>query len=187
MRQSSIREVMKLIVGLLLLLIVEAAPCQAPSPVPHLDMKQYVGQWYEVARYSDKSEKHCVGDAIVLYALGDKPGRFEVVTSCRMKDGVRDIHNKDGKAQDTSGGGALKLASLWPFWTKYWVLALDPGYQWALVGTPNHKNLWILSKTETLSPETLTDIEAKASAQGFNVAKMSIPPQTNIVGAKSVK
>ncbi len=77
-----------------------------------------------------------------------------------------------GKVADTLGDGKLKVSYLWPFSQKYWVLAVGPEYTWALVGNPNHKELWVLSRTETMNPEMLEEIKSKAAAEGFEGAKL---------------
>jgi apolipoprotein D and lipocalin family protein len=156
----------------------QTAAAQSATAAPALDLNRYMGTWYEVARLPDKAERRCVGGAMVLNALADKPHRFQVVDSCRAKDGYTNVRNFNGKEADKSGGGKLKLSSFWPFSTKYWVLALGPTYDWALVGNPNHKSLWVLSRTATLPPEELTKIEALAAAQGFDTSKLAmVKPQ----------
>jgi lipocalin len=52
------------------------------------------------------------------------------------------------------------------------VLATGPNYEWALVGSPNHKTLWVLSRTATLPAETYQQIVSQAAAQGFKTAKL---------------
>jgi lipocalin len=49
-------------------------------------------------------------------------------------------------------------------------------YTWALVGTPNRKDLWIYSRAKTLPPDTLAAIKAQAAAEGFDVRKLVMPP-----------
>jgi apolipoprotein D and lipocalin family protein len=148
-----------------------AAFGQQVTAVAALDLNRFTGTWFEVARLPDKAEKKCVANAIVLYALADKKQRFQVVSSCQVKDGTKDVRNQNGK-MDKLGDGRLKVSTIWPFSTKQWVLAVDPANQWALVGSPNHKTLWVLSRSETLDPVVLTPVEAKAAAEGFNVGKM---------------
>jgi apolipoprotein D and lipocalin family protein len=155
----------------LLLSATRIASAQTATPVPKLDFDRYIGSWYEIARYPIKRQKQCISDEMVLYALADKQNSFQLVTSCRMKDGNSDSWNTSGK-MDAGGSGKLKLLWFWPFYTNYWVLAVGPSYEWALVGTPNHKSLWVLSKTAALEPEVLSEIEAKAAAQGFNTANL---------------
>jgi apolipoprotein D and lipocalin family protein len=150
---------------------------QTVSAVAALDLERYTGTWYEVARYPNKAEKRCVSDGMMLYALGDKPYRFQRVSSCEMKDGVRDVRNANGKAQDKSGDGRFKVSSMWPFSSKQWVLAVGPAYEWALVGAPNHKTLWVLSRTATMTPEVLAEIEGKAAAEGFDKSKLVMVAQ----------
>jgi apolipoprotein D and lipocalin family protein len=160
-----------------MLLVAGQALAQGAQPVPHLDLKQIIGKWYEIARLPEKSEKKCVGDAIVLYAEGNKPWRFSMVTSCRLKDGTTDVHNFTGRETHKVADGQLELNKLLIFHTKHWVLGIAPDDQWVLVGSPNHKNLWILARTSTLSAEAMTQIKGIAAAQGFDVGKLVVGPQ----------
>jgi apolipoprotein D and lipocalin family protein len=155
----------------LFLPISHPASAQAVTAVPKLDLTQYIGTWYEMARYPIKREKECTGDEMMLYALGDKPNSFQLVTSCSIKDDNSDSWNAKGK-QNKAGDGQLNAGSIWPFTTKYWVLATGPAYEWALVGSPDRKSLWVLSRTGTIKPETLAEIEAKAASQGFDTSKL---------------
>ncbi len=168
--------------ALLLLLLFSAAAlapaaAQTPTPIPHLDFQKIVGSWYEIARLPNKLEKHCASDAVQLYTPSFKPSRFAVVDSCREKDGSIDTRNAKGKAQDKSGDGKLRIAHTWPFYRKFWVLALAPDAQWLLIGSPNHKYLWILAHTPTLPAATLADVKARAAAQGFDISKLVPTPQ----------
>jgi apolipoprotein D and lipocalin family protein len=147
------------------------ATAQSATAVPQLAPNSLIGTYFEIARYPIKREKHCVSDEMILYGLNDKPNTFKIVTICQLKGDTSDFWNGSGKFSET-GNGQLKLNWIWPFTTKYWILALAPDYTWALVGTPNHKSLWILSLATTLPPDVLASIEAQASAQGFNTSKL---------------
>jgi apolipoprotein D and lipocalin family protein len=144
----------------------------------HFEMQRYLGRWYEIAHLPGKAEKECVSDGIVLYAEGDKPGRFQFVAACRRKDNSTDSINRSGRAQDKSGDGRLQLQPFWPFWTRYWIFAVGPDYEWALVGTPNRRQLWVLSRQTTLPPAVLAEIERRAAGEGFDPAKLVMTPQS---------
>jgi apolipoprotein D and lipocalin family protein len=158
---------------LLSALIAAATPAAAESAsaVPRLDPNQILGTYYEIARYPIKREKQCLGKELVLYALGDKKRSIQIVTSCQVKADNSLGWNSSGRLSK-AGDGKIKLAWIWPFTTKYWILELAPDASWALVGSPNHKSLWILSRAPALSQETLAHIESTASAQGFNTTKL---------------
>ncbi len=52
------------------------------------------------------------------------------------------------------------------------VLALGPDDDWALVGSPNHKTLWVLARKPALPDDVMAQVKAKATAQGFDAAKL---------------
>ncbi len=166
-----------------LLLAVALLPCgagqasgQTVSAIPKLDLDKFMGTWYEIARLPNKTERHCVSHVQVLFALGDKKGTFQMGTSCTLKDGMPDDYDNSGKL-DKLHDGKLKLGILPLFTSPYWVLATGPDYEWALVGTPKHKTLWILSRNTTLDGGTLNQIKSIATAQGFDLAKLVTPSQ----------
>lgn len=160
--------------AVLLSVLLAGAPvaaAQSVSAVPRLDLQKYVGVWYVVSRIPTKAEKRCLSDNMVLYALGDKARTFQMGTFCTVKGGNPDDLNKTGK-MDKKGDGRLKLPYLVFFSKKYWVLAKGPDYDWALVGSPNHKTLWVLSKTAALSPDRTAEVMKTASAEGFDTSKL---------------
>jgi apolipoprotein D and lipocalin family protein len=160
------------------LAIPHPASAQAVSAIPKLDLTKFIASWYEVAGFPVKAQKHCLSNLLVLYALGDKQNSFQLVTSCQIKDANPDYWNASGKL-DPTGSGRLTLRRLLIFHTGYWVIATGPSYEWALVGNPNRKSLWILSKTATLAPAVLAQVESTASAAGYNTAKLVQLPQHN--------
>jgi apolipoprotein D and lipocalin family protein len=152
-------------------LAVRVGAAQAVQPVAKLDFNSVTGTWFEMARLPDKAEKHCQGDAMRIFALADKKGRFQLVDSCERTDGTKDVRNEDGRLSK-AGDGRRRVIHLWPFSDKQWVLAVGPQQEWMLMGNPNRKELWVLSKTETMTPEVLAQVKGIAAGMGFEVGKM---------------
>jgi apolipoprotein D and lipocalin family protein len=150
----------------------QVGAAQRVKPVAKVDLNAITGTWFEMARLPDKAEKHCAGDAMMIFALGDKKGRFQVVESCERKDGTKEVNNASGRMSKFADG-RLKVSHLWPFSDKRWVLAMGAGQEWVLLGNPNRKELWVLSKTETMTPEVLAQVEGMAAGMGFDVGKMT--------------
>ena len=149
---------------------------QTVRPVPKIDMNRFTGTWYEVARYPKGPEKKCTGQPMGVIAKGLKPNTLQFVHTCEIKGGYTMVRNGKLKPADKSGDGKLKLIYTWPFSTKYWVFALEPEYKWALVGSPNHKELRVLSRTAKMKPEVLAEVEGKAAAAGFSPEKLIVQP-----------
>ena len=144
-------------------------------PVRNFDLGRYLGDWYEIARFENRFEKKCVGNVMARYGATEKPGRITVRNECRQADGRMSVANGYGKVD--GAGGQLKVSFFRPFWAKYWVLAVDPEYQWSLVGEPKREYLWILARTPMLGAEVLEGIKGRAVEQGFDVSKLVMTPQ----------
>ncbi|MFB8832135.1 lipocalin family protein [Azotobacter sp. CWF10] len=103
-------------------------------------------------------------------------GRISVTNACRSGDGERVV--AEGVARTVAGHPGqlqVRFAPDWlswvPLvWADYWVLALDPDYRWALVGEPDRRVLWILSRLPGNGSRTLRSAERKGRGHGLRPA-----------------
>jgi apolipoprotein D and lipocalin family protein len=145
------------------------------QPVAAVDLGRYAGKWYEIASFPMFFQRKCVGDTTAQYAL--KPdGEISVLNRCRTEDG---FDQAEGTAWAVEGGAnaRLKVSFFWPFRADYWVIGLDANYRWAVVGNPNRKYLWILSRTPRLPQEDLELALQSARAQGYDLAQLRYTKQ----------
>lgn len=138
--------------------------------VPKVDLNRYQGRWYEIARLPNRFERKCVSDVTATYSL--KPdGKVRVVNECREADGGRNVADGTAKVRDKNGPNSrLRVTFFWPFYGDYQIMQLDPEYRWVLVGTPDRKYLWILSRTPKLEKPVIDRLLGAAKTQGFNVS-----------------
>ncbi len=139
--------------------------------VPSVDLNRYVGRWYEVARLPNRFEKKCADSVTATYSLR-ADGKVEVVNRCRKSSG--DYTTATGKAKivDKTTNAKLKVTFFWPFYGDYWVLDLDDNYQYAVVGAPDRKYLWILSRNRQMNESLYSQLLAKMAARGFKTEQM---------------
>lgn len=126
-----------------------------PEVVPQVDLRRYMGLWYEIASIPVSEQEGCVGTTAHYGLMED--GYIEVVNECRdAEDG--ELRRATGKAwiDDPEQPAKLRVRFFWPFRGDYWILELDPDYEWALVGTPDRQHAWILARTPA-PPETLVN------------------------------
>jgi len=165
-----------------LLALAASAPAWAAAPVTSvevLDMDRYAGQWHEIAHLPVSFQKKCVGDITATYSLR-ADGRISVHNACREADGDRVA--ADGVARPVEGHpGRLQVRFVpdwlsWVplVWADYWVIALDPGYQWAVVGEPDRKYLWILSRSPSMDKALFEQLKARAEAMGYDLAPLRV-------------
>jgi apolipoprotein D and lipocalin family protein len=165
------------LIKLLIVMSTTMAKSQSLQTVPNVDLKKYLGKWYEIASYPQRFQKgcHCT---TAEYSLSEK-GYIIVENRCN-KDSVngKQAYIK-GKAfvQKNSGNAKLKVQFFWPFKGKYWIIDLADDYSYAVVSHPNRKYLWILSRTSKMDNSIYQKILNRLKEKGFDLAKLKITEQ----------
>lgn len=137
--------------------------------VPHVDLKRYLGKWYEIAHLPARFQKGCT-DTTATYTLA-ADGSISVLNECRRRGKVKQAKGK-AKVVDETSGAKLKVSFFWPFYADYWIIDLGPDYEYAVVGTPNRKYLWILSRTPQMDDMLLAQLIESVKSKGFDVTKL---------------
>lgn len=141
---------------------------QTLQTVQFVDLDKYAGKWYEIASFPQRFQKNCYGTN-ATYTLSDK-GFVVVENRCNKYSLTGKLSYIKGKAfvEKNSGNAKLKVQFFWPFKGKYWIIDLANDYSYAIVGHPNRRYLWILSRTPLMNEETYSQILARLSLNGFD-------------------
>ncbi|WP_334190598.1 lipocalin family protein [Noviherbaspirillum sp.] len=151
---------------------------QELKTVPLFDLAKYMGKWHEIARFPNKFQKECASDVTAEYKTRED-GQVDVINRCKRVDGGMEEAAGRARIPDQANKAKLEvrfapewLSWLPQVWADYWVIDLAPDYSTAAVGAPGRDNLWILSRTPTLSEETYQDIVNRLTAKGFDTAQL---------------
>ena len=152
--------------------------------VASVDLDRYLGRWFEIASYPAWFQKGCTATT-ADYSLRED-GLIKVVNSCRKGtlDGKPKQSTGRAKVIDTATNAKLKVSFFRPFWGDYWIIDLDPDYQWAVVGVPNRKYLWILSRTPLMDDTVYDDLLSRLPAMGYDPARLNRTLQPETGGAQ---
>lgn len=153
------------------------AQSQPLQTVPHVDLNRYAGKWFEIASFPQAFQKFC-HCTTAEYSLSDK-GYVIVENRCRKGSVNGKQSYIKGKAfiEANSGNAKLKVQFFWPFKGKYWIIDLADDYSYAVIGHPNRKYLWILSRTPKMDNAIYQQILTRSKANGFDVTKLQITEQ----------
>ena len=162
---------------LLICIVPTARATDTVTSVPEMDISRYAGQWYEIAHLPMSFQDKCAGDITAAYTLREDT-LIGVRNACRTADGETSI--AEGVARPVKGHPGrlqVRFAPDWlswvPFlWTDHWVIDLDPGYTWAVVGEPGREYLWILSREPSMDQALFEQIKARAVAMGYDVGPL---------------
>ena len=164
------------------LLTGACAPMAPPatSTVESVDLQRYLGTWYELgsvkqffsvglvnttAEYSLRADGSVRVENSGRYFGADGP-ESRIVGTALPVDGSNARLNVTffGEASATPPGN-------------YWIVDLDPGYQWAIVSDPTGLSGFILSRSRTVTDELYAELYERARSAGVDVTNLTRTPQ----------
>ncbi len=144
--------------------------CSSKNPnlntVKIVDIKTYLGTWYEIARYKHSFEKDCK-NVTATYTLKEND-EIKVVNKCtnintnKTKEAVGTAYSIDNT------NTKLKVSFFWPFYGNYWIIDLDENYTYAVIGEPSRKYFWILSRDKKLDENVKEEILNSLGKYGYS-------------------
>jgi apolipoprotein D and lipocalin family protein len=187
---------------------------QQMTVVRGLDVARYMGRWYEIASFPSLFQPRDGRDTRATYRLLEDGATVHVLNETWSK-GKRDyIEGTAYKADPGSDEAKLKVKfylppflPIVPVVGDYWVLYVDDGYQYALVGEPRRKNLWvcyviqliassststhlgrlqavrscmyvqILCRKTSIDEDVYNQLVERAKEEGYDVSKLHRTPQ----------
>jgi apolipoprotein D and lipocalin family protein len=155
-----------------------SAPLRTGASV---DLQQFAGTYYEIARSPNHFQSECVGDVTVNYTV-TTDGRLEVLNRCRRENGtiaqVRGVGRPgadDGRIEVRFGAPWLSLGRR--RWGNYEILAAGPDYSYAVIGGPRRDYLWILSRLPRMPQLAYKQALEIAKAHGYDVERLIQNPE----------
>jgi apolipoprotein D and lipocalin family protein len=167
---------------LLLVAVPVASAAEPPPTVASVDLARYVGTWYEIASIPNRFQRECVADTTATYATR-ADGRLDVINRCRRADGATDEARGVARVVDPRSNARLEVSFVrllgWHlFWGDYWVLDLAADYSTVIVGHPERRYGWILSRTPTLEPGRRAQLNDRLAELGYDSRAFANTPQT---------
>lgn len=146
------------------------AAASDPSVVQTVDLQRYAGLWYQVAHYPSFFLNSCESST-AEYSL-NKDGSIGVLNTCYKKNNGQSSIQGTARAENPAEPTKLKVD--FGFFAKgnYWIIDLDPSYQWAVVSGPGRSSLFVLSRQAPMDPYVLASIIEKLKADGFDGSKI---------------
>ncbi len=164
--------------ALLILLLAGTTACQSPAPrtsslttVPVVDLDRYSGRWYEIAKIPNRFQRQCISDTTATYTR-NTDGSIAVLNRCRTRGDQFDEAHAIARVADPHTNAKLEVSFFsllgWrPVWGDYWVLALGPDYEYAVVGEPSRRYGWVLARTPSLPEATRARIDQQLLELGY--------------------
>ncbi|MFC1556923.1 lipocalin family protein [candidate division KSB1 bacterium] len=149
------------------------------ATVPSVDLDRFMGDWYVVANIPTFIEKNAV-NAVESYSLRED-GDVNITFTFRDKtpDGEKKKHTARGFIHNKETKAEWRVQFFWPLKFAYKVIDLHPDYTYTVIGVPNRKYVWIMSRTPKIDESTYTKIVERLVAEyGYDMDKIKKVTQT---------
>ena len=144
--------------------------CSNMKTADNVQLNKYMGTWFEIARIDTPFQRGTF-DSQAEYKQ-NKDGTVQITNSAINEYGEQTSAKAVGYVPDSNNTAKLRISFFRPFYSDYWILDVDDDYQWALVGTPNKRYMWILSRTPNIDDIALMRILTTAKLLGFDTSKL---------------
>ncbi len=141
------------------------------TPVRDFDVEQYMGKWYEIARFDFKFERG-LNNTTAEYTLNPDNTVRVVNRGFNYSKNTWDEAVGKAKFRGSSDEAALEVSFFGPFYSGYNVIALDTEYRYSLVAGKNRNYLWILARTPVIPEEIKKAYTRIAEDLGFDTSKL---------------
>lgn len=152
------------------------------ATAPRVELKRYAGRWHEIARLPNSFQRD---DSAATAEYTPMPDGSIRVVNTEYRPGGK-TKQAVGKATPVpnSGNGRLRvefsgLAGVFapnPEEGNYWIIKLSPDYSTAMVGTPDRKYLWLLSRNPRLPKAVRDEYVQAANRMGYPTEKLIDDP-----------
>lgn len=180
-QESTVTVGAMLVASVAMLIMASCVGMESRQPLPtapSVDLTRYIGTWYEIARLPMWFQRHCIDSKAIYTILPDN--KIAVHNECVTDSGTLDQIDGIATVVDPTTNARLAVTFNNVFTRligpsregNYWIIDLDPDYRIAMVGTPDRRYLWILSRRPHLDDPTYQRLVAKAEALGFPISEL---------------
>lgn len=141
--------------------------------VDFVDLERFMGDWYVVAGRFTPLEKN-VFNGVETYKWNTKANRIDISFTYNqgsLTGPVKSLPQK-GWVFNTQTNAHWKVSPLWPLKLDYLVIGLAADYEWTVIGVPNEKYVWIMSRNPKLPKETIQNIIDELNIKGYNTDRI---------------
>ncbi|TCM67776.1 apolipoprotein D and lipocalin family protein [Acinetobacter calcoaceticus] len=150
--------------------------------VDKVELDQYLGVWYEIARKPNSLENQCVRDVSFSYTLSEY-GNMLIEQRCYDQQDQLVQNFGEAYASNAPWYNKFRVSYLpdgirWlPIGkNQYWILKLDQDYKMALIGDPERQYLWLLSREPHPDAQSIKAYLDYAQAQGYQLNNLIYSP-----------
>lgn len=163
---------------LLLILMIGCGQVKYMKTVDHIDIKRFMGDWYVPYGRTSFLEKGA-HNSLEQYKWNEDKKRIDIQFTYLKNsfEGKRVSIPQKAWIENQNSNAHWKVQPIWPLKLDYLVIALDPNYQWTVIGVPSQSYLWLMTREPMISEELKDKILKQVEETGYDVHDIKKIPQ----------
>lgn len=151
--------------------LIMAAPTMEPICLEtiHVNLNMFAGKWHVVGFLPSLFNRNWENPTEHYTKNAD--GTVSISTTYR-KNGKEYCVRSKGFVNTDSGNSQWKVQHLWPFKVDYSILELADDYSYTVVGHPNNRFLYIMSRNPSMNEFQYRAILDRCSKKGYDIGRV---------------
>lgn len=154
---------------------IESVPPNPPVTVPYVDIKKYLGVWYEQAVIPYYFERNCT-KTTATYSLNTN-GSVRVDNKCDRNGKWVESVGHAVPEDATNAKLKVEFIQTLDIGAQYWIVRLASDYSYTVISSPNYHYMWILYRQPNMPQPLYDSIVADLKKDDFPVDKLERTPQ----------
>jgi apolipoprotein D and lipocalin family protein len=145
--------------------------------VKHVELERFMGSWYVIGIIPNLIEKNAV-NGIESYSLNeDNSIAIEYKFHKKSPQGKLKVMHPKAWVYDTNSNAEWRVQFIWPIKFPYLIIDLAEDYSYTVIGVPNKKYVWIMSRAPEMPEPVYAEILRKLETIGYDIKKIKRMPQ----------
>ena len=166
---------MKIIHFFYLILLISIVSCTVKSGIRSeglINYELYQGKWYEIARLPNSFEDGLI--CITMTYTYQDDGVMTLASNAKSKNNPNDTKSFTAKAwiPDENEPQKIKIQFVWPVTFDFILIHIDEEKGYAIIGSPNKKQLWILSRQPMISENDMSELKSILVKNQYNIDRL---------------
>ena len=165
------------VVSLALVFLMTACRANAPKKpnqalAPLVNVEKFMGKWYVHGYTPTAIDKEAFG-ATESYTL-EEDGTIK--TTYRFRKGGADGKVKEyhpvGRVFDEETGAEWRMTFFGVIKSAYYILYVDPKYEYTVIGHPNKKMAWIMSRRKEIAADVYERLKKELVKRDYELGEL---------------
>ena len=151
----------------------QTSETKSPLPkAPFINLTRLTGQWHVPARIPTLLDKKATEMTVLITPESDQSLKLKWEFKGSPDDTESTTWNFTSRLAGQNETASWIISPFWPIRFHYQVIEYSADYTWFIIGSRDRKNVWVLSRDQSLAPGLLDSLLERLRTKEFDVVRV---------------